>query len=65
MSIWNDIQNAVRIARHTLETARAEARQIGSLASDPMILRNMNGGQLADIKKQLTKFNAKTWQWKD
>lgn len=58
-----DIRRSITGARETLETAQKSAREIGYLASDSMILRNMSGGDLASIKKQLARFNAKTWKW--
>lgn len=60
-----DIRQAIGEARRTLESAQENSRQIGYLASDPMILRNMSGNDLARIKKQLQKFNAKTHTWNE
>lgn len=64
MSIWNDIHNAVYHARQQLEAVKTEAEQIGRLARDPMVLRNMSKYQLTDIKKQLRNFNSNTGVWK-
>lgn len=63
--ITRNIRLAIYDARHALEEAQKGARSIGALASDEMILRNMSGGDLAKIKKQLQNFNAKTCTWKE
>lgn len=65
MSVWNDINSSISSARHTLAVVKDEAHNIGTLVTDPIILRNMSGRQLANIKKQLRKFNASTRVWSD
>lgn len=60
-----EIRKAIYNARENLAKVKRESRSIGSLASDPFVLKNMSGGDLAKIKKQLKNFNSKTWEWKE
>jgi len=60
-----DIRRSIQGARETLDTAKKSAREIGLLASDYMILRNMSGSDLANIKKQLKNFNSHTRKWNE
>ena len=62
---FRDINEAVSRAETELSRVRMSAKQIGHLAANDMILKNMTGGQLAIIKRSLRDFNMKTWQWKN
>ena len=62
---FEDINNAVNSAEIEIARVQNSARDLGTLAERPMILRNMRGQQLENIKRQLKDFNMATWRWKD
>ena len=62
---YRDILDAYENANRQLSMIRNQADQIGTLASDPTILRNMNNWQLEEIKRQLKNYNIHTGKWRN
>jgi len=66
MTITNeDIYQARREAERQIQMADESVRISLRLAVGRLKVSNVSGSVLAELKKELADFNARTWEWKE
>jgi len=62
---WNEMSQAVEDARTTISMGDAAIRSLLQMARGRLEASSVSGYILADLKRELTKFNSHTHEWCD